>query len=34
MKSSKFTEEQMIGILREQGEACARHRFEGHAERC
>ena len=33
MKQSRFTEEQIIGILKEHGEACQRHWFERHAER-
>ena len=33
MKRSGFTEDQIIGILKEHGEAWQRHRIKRHAER-
>jgi hypothetical protein len=33
MKRSRFTEDQIIGILKEHGEAWPRHWFKRHAER-
>jgi hypothetical protein len=33
MKKARLTEEQIIGILQEHGEAWVRNWFKGHAER-
>jgi hypothetical protein len=33
MKHKRFSDEQVIGVLKEHGEARARHRFERHPER-